>query len=150
MRRIAAILAGGATLGACAVGPNFHRPASPAIAGYTPEPLPAATASASGPAGAAQRFVQGGEIAGDWWTLYHSPALDRLIAETLRANPDMAAARAALRSAHETYLASRGAFWPQADASYNYTRSKSSAALSPVLATSNDLYSLHTAQVSVT
>jgi len=150
VRRIAAILAGGATLGACAVGPNFHRPASPAIAGYTPEPLPAATASASGPAGAAQRFVQGGEIAGDWWTLYHSPALDRLIAETLRANPDMAAARAALRSAHETYLASRGAFWPQADASYNYTRSKSSAALSPVLATSNDLYSLHTAQVSVT
>jgi len=150
MRRLAAILMGGAALAACAVGPNFHRPAPPTVTRYTPEPLPPATASAPVPAGNAQQFVSGQQIAGQWWTLFHSPELDRLVAETLRANPDMAAARAALRSAHETYLASRGAFWPQADASYNYTRAKSSAALSPVLSTSNDLYSLHTAQVSVT
>jgi NodT family efflux transporter outer membrane factor (OMF) lipoprotein len=149
MRRLAAILAGGGVLTGCAVGPNFYRPPPPTVDRYTPEALPAATAAAPGPAGAAQTFAPGGEIAGAWWTLFRSPALDRLIAETLRANPDLEAARAALRAAHENYFASRGAFLPQVDASYNLTRAQASAALSPPLNSSQENYTLHTAQVSV-
>jgi hypothetical protein len=48
----------GAALCAC-VGPNFHRPAPPATDATPPRPLPAATASADTPGGAAQQFLAG-------------------------------------------------------------------------------------------
>ncbi|MHB8478408.1 MAG: hypothetical protein ACYDBZ_19250, partial [Steroidobacteraceae bacterium] len=58
-RGIAAMVA----LSACAcVGPNFHRPAPPTVERYTVDPLPAATAAAEGPGGAAQRFLTDHEV----------------------------------------------------------------------------------------
>src|SRR6202522_2108080 len=93
----------------CAVGPDFHTPAAPTLSRYTPEPLPAATGGAATRGGADQAFVQGQDVAGPWWTLFGSPALNDLVARALKANPDLAAAREALRGARETYLAQRGA-----------------------------------------
>jgi len=142
--------AGLAVLGGCMVGPNFPRPAPPAVSRYTPEPLPAATAAAATPGGDAQRFVQGQDMAGDWWTLFHSPALSHLVAEALKANPDVAAAKAGLRAAHESYLAQWGALLPTADADYNVTRQKASSILAPPLSSNNDLFTLHTLEVTVT
>ncbi|HYM01756.1 MAG TPA: hypothetical protein VET85_02355, partial [Stellaceae bacterium] len=66
---VAAMIAG---LSACTVGPDFLRPKAPDAKGYTPEPLPAQTAAAKVGGGEAQRFVEGLDIPGQWWTLFHS------------------------------------------------------------------------------
>ncbi len=95
---------------ACAVGPTYHTPPPPAVSAFTPTPLPSQTAAANGPGGIAQRFVSGAEIPGQWWTLFHSPALNALVERALEANPDLQSAQAALRVAQETYYAQRGAF----------------------------------------
>ena len=44
--------------------------------------------------------------------LFQSPALDRLVEQALTANPDVGAAQAALRQAHELYSAQRTAYFP--------------------------------------
>jgi NodT family efflux transporter outer membrane factor (OMF) lipoprotein len=136
-------------LAGCAVGPDFHEPAAPAITSLTPEPLPAATAAAPGPAGSPQTFTQGLDIPGQWWTLYRSPALNALIARALEANPDLQSAQAALRAARETYYAQRGALLPTVDVGYNITREQAPATVAPPLSSNVDLYTLHTAQVTV-
>src|SRR5215472_10851428 len=96
--------------GGCAVGPDFARPAAPETKGYTRDKLPAATGSAEGAGGAAQRFVEGLDIPGEWWTLFRSKALNQLVAEALRANPTLAAAQASLRQAAEEVRAGQAAF----------------------------------------
>src|SRR6516162_6805306 len=92
------LIAAGLACG-CAVGPDFTRPAAPATSGYTRDRLPPATGSADVAGGAAQRFVEGRDIPGEWWTLFRSKALNQLVAEALHANPTLAAAQASLRQA---------------------------------------------------
>ena len=57
---------------------------APDVSGYTataarrpPRPRPDVTG------GEAQRFASGGDIAGDWWTLFHSKPLNDLIEQSL-------------------------------------------------------------------
>ena len=100
-----------AVLSGCAVGPNFHQPAAPAGAGYSPAPLDG-THAAAGPLGTAQNFVQAQDIPGEWWTLFQSKPLDALIKQALAANPSIAAAQASLRVAEENTLAQDGSFFP--------------------------------------
>ena len=100
--------------GGCAVGPSFKRPAPPDVDGYTREPLPATTASAATPGGETQRFARDLDIPGDWWSLFRSEALNHLIEEALRNNPDLDAAQAALRQANEKVYAARGNLFPVA------------------------------------
>jgi NodT family efflux transporter outer membrane factor (OMF) lipoprotein len=78
--------------------------------------------------GAAQYFEAGQDIPGQWWTLFHAPALDRLVVQALAANPDLKAAQAALRQAQETALAQGGALYPSIDASFSNTRQRVSGA----------------------
>ena len=106
----------------CAVGPNFRRPAPPSATGYTPDPLPAETASATGPTGEAQRFAAGRDIPGQWWTLFHSKPLNALIEQSLTANPTLTAAQAALRHARENVYAQQGAYYPQIGAGFSASR----------------------------
>ena len=148
-RRISVVAAGAALLSGCMVGPNFHRPAPPTVTGYTTSPLPSSTAAAPVTGGAAQTFAQGADIGGQWWTLFGSPQVDDLVQRALKANPDIDAARAALKAAHEAWLVQRGTLLPTADASYGYTREKSSGSLSPVLSTSTFLFTLHTVTLNV-
>src|SRR5665213_2203222 len=103
-------------LSACAVGPDFIKPPAPDVKGYTPEPLGSQTASARTPAGEAQHFVHGLDLPGQWWTLFHSKALNSLIDNALVANPDLQAAQAALRVAKENVRAQQGALLPAFDA----------------------------------
>jgi NodT family efflux transporter outer membrane factor (OMF) lipoprotein len=98
--------------GGCAVGPDFKRPAPPHVGGYTRQPLPESTASAPTRGGEAQRFVRDLDIPGDWWSLFRSEALNHLIEEALRSNPDLRSAQAALRQANEKVYAARGALFP--------------------------------------
>ena len=65
------------------------------------------------PAGDAQRFVAGMDIPGEWWTLFKSPKLDRLVEQALKGNPNVGAAQAALKQAHELYLAQKTSFFPE-------------------------------------
>jgi NodT family efflux transporter outer membrane factor (OMF) lipoprotein len=138
-----------AALGAC-VGPNFHRPAPPSVERYTAEPLPAATASAAGPGGAAQRFLTDQDVPRDWWKLFDSEEIDALVSEALRANPDVLSAQAALRQALENTAAQRGTYFPTAQASFDATRNLNAVGvLAPNLASGTALYNLYTPQVTV-
>ena len=115
-------------LASCAVGPDFKRPAAPAVSGYTPEKQAPATISAAVKGGEAQRFVAGMDIPGQWWTLFHSPALDALIKEALQSNPSLEAAQATLRQAQENVLAQRGVLFPSVSGNLSTTREKISGA----------------------
>ena len=113
------------TVGGCAVGPDFLRPSPPTDTGYTPEPLATQTASIRTRGGEAQHFLLERDIPGDWWTLFHSKPLNRLIEQSLRANPDLDAAQAALRQAQENVYAGQGALYPNASVSLQAERNGS-------------------------
>src|SRR5579872_7207160 len=66
-------------LAACAVGPDFHKPAAPAVSDYQATPAKTTTATPDVPGGAAQTFTRGKDLAADWWTLFHSQALNKLV-----------------------------------------------------------------------
>jgi len=136
---------------ACAVGPDFERPTAPQVVGYTSAPLAQQTASSDVASGEAQRFVQGLDIPGQWWTLFHSSALNTLIEEALRNNPTLPAAEAALRQAWENVYAAEGAFFPTAVVSYSPSSNKTATGVTFTGASSGSPYfTLHTAQVVVT
>ena len=122
------------------------RPAPPTILGYTAQPLPPETASADTIAGDAQRFLQDADVPGQWWTLFRAPALDALVQQSLRSNPDIDAAQATLRQAHEGYLAQRGALFPQVNGSANAGREQTSSNATGVSSPAFDLFN---ASVSV-
>ncbi len=113
----------------CTVGPDFHKPESPDLNTYTKAPLPEKTSTAPGAGGEAQRFVFGKEIPDQWWTLFHSEALDRLIRRALEKSPTLASARAALRQAKENLAAQTGVtLFPAVDAQGSVMREKFSGA----------------------
>jgi NodT family efflux transporter outer membrane factor (OMF) lipoprotein len=148
-------LLGSATLlclAGCAVGPNYHRPATPTPPRYTNQPQPDETASVATEGGASQHFTLGRDIAGAWWSLYRSPELTRLVATALRDNQNLEAARQTLRQAQENALAAKGGFLPQLGGSFNRVRQEISGAeggLSPTLGAFSETYTVYTAQLSV-
>lgn len=117
-------------LSGCAVGPDFHRPAAPADAGYSPKPLPDVTVSTTGLGGDAQHLVSGQDVPFDWWKSFQSPQLDALVERALRANPTIEAAKAALGEAQELVDAQQGYFFPTVGADYNFERQKLAGNLS--------------------
>lgn len=144
-----ALLASCATLAGCAVGPDFHTPAAPRVEGYAPAPLPEQTATADVAGGAPQRFVQGLDIPGQWWTAFHSPSLDALIARALAANPDLQAAQAALRAAQEAARAQAGDYFPAIDGNVQSNRQMVGRNISSPLQSGSSLFTLHTAQLEI-
>jgi NodT family efflux transporter outer membrane factor (OMF) lipoprotein len=151
-RGLVAIVAAAAIalVAGCAAGPDFQRPSAPDIRGYTREPLPAQTASADIAGGEAQRLVQGRDIPGQWWTLFHSPPLNALIEQSLKANPSLEAAQAALRQAQENIYAQEGLFYPNTQASFSPSRQKNATAtIAPTLSSGAPIFTLYTPQVSV-
>jgi len=96
----------------CTVGPNFVRPDAPATA-YS-RSVPAA--------GGARNFAYGGEVAGDWYRLFRSDALDHLVRQALSNSPDLDAARHGLAAAQDELRAVSGAALPQINAAGNIGR----------------------------
>jgi NodT family efflux transporter outer membrane factor (OMF) lipoprotein len=113
-RRIGLALALSVALAGCSVGPDFKSPMAPQAVGkvYGPNELStttqAVTISEVGNTGIAQHIVYGQELPAQWWTLFHSEALDQLIRSALQQNPTYASAQAALRQAKENYNAGSG------------------------------------------
>jgi NodT family efflux transporter outer membrane factor (OMF) lipoprotein len=137
------------TIAGCAVGPDFKKPAAPDVGGYTDHPLSTTAASAHIAGGQSQEFVKGGDIPADWWTLFHSTALNALIEQSLANNHDLKAAQAALRVARENALAQRGAFYPSVTVGFSASRQMQPQSLAPVPITNAFQYDLFTPQVSV-
>ncbi len=133
----------------CAVGPNFKKPAPPNVTGYTPAAISTTSSTANVTGGEAQQLVDGRDIPGEWWTLFHSQPLNDLIERSLKANPDLKAAQAALRVARENVQAQRGAYYPGVTGGFSATRAKSSSNVSPVTNTNALNYSFYTPEVSV-
>ncbi len=132
------------------VGPNFHEPAPPHVDRYTIDVQPVETSSAQGPGGAAQKFLAEREVPRNWWTLFGSAELNALVIESLRANPNVLAAQAALREALENTAAQRGSFFPTVQAGFGASRNlNATGVLAPNLASGTALYNLFTPQVTV-
>ena len=99
----------------CAVGPDFHRPALPANTAYMHGHAPAKTVVSPGPSGVVQMFVRAGKVRADWYRLFRSPGLNRLIHLALINSPTLRASQARLLAARENLTASEGALYPQID-----------------------------------
>jgi NodT family efflux transporter outer membrane factor (OMF) lipoprotein len=145
---LAAALAAG-LLGGCAVGPDFKPPAAPTGHGYAPTPMPTTTAAADDRDGAAQHLVPGKDVPSQWWQAFGNAALNALVTDALARNQDIAAAQAALRAAQENVRAQRGAYLPTVSASLDPSRQKTGQELSSGVSSNEQLYTLTTAQVSV-
>jgi NodT family efflux transporter outer membrane factor (OMF) lipoprotein len=137
-------------LGSCAVGPNFKAPQAPHTAGFVPAgALPAETSAAPEADVQAQRFIDGLDIPGQWWTLFRSAELNALIERGIANNPTLEAAQAALKQANETVAAQRGAFYPSVSAALAAQRVKEPAAALGLPASGSVLYTLNSAEVNV-
>jgi NodT family efflux transporter outer membrane factor (OMF) lipoprotein len=98
--------------GGCAVGPNFIRPTPPPAARYTADTLRGESASAND---TAQHLALGREVAGDWWSLFRSDAIDQLVKQAVAHNRSLESSTATLRRAQELALAQAGSRYPQVD-----------------------------------
>ena len=116
--RPVATLALCAVLSACAVGPDFETPAAPDVASFTPQGQDAL------PAGG-QRLQAGADIPAQWWRLFRSNELDRLVRRALDASPTLEEARARLRQAQQDLDAETGGrMLPSVDANLSAARQK--------------------------
>ena len=140
----------GAVLAGCAVGPDFHTPEAPAATAYTASAMPPETAASPGPGGTAQRLVPEQEIPAQWWTLFHSTALDQLVRQALADNPTLTAAQATLRQSQESLRALVGsALFPSVDANASVSRQKISGAAFGQPESQFSPFTLYNASVSV-
>lgn len=103
---------------ACTVGPDFHRPEAPQSA-YKGPPEAVGT----------QKLEYGREVAADWYTLFGSEAVNHLVQEALRTNPDLEAARHNLRAAQYELEAVAGTALPQVELSARASRAKVNGSL---------------------
>jgi NodT family efflux transporter outer membrane factor (OMF) lipoprotein len=144
-----ALLAG---LSACAVGPDFHRPAAPQAADYGSASASGETVASPGTGGAAQTFTPGADIPAEWWTLFKSEKLTALVAQSLKGNPNLAAAQAALRQASDLYKAQRASLLPVVQGSFDAQRARNAVDTLANPTTYNQVnpyYNLFTAQLSL-
>ncbi|MDE8652352.1 TolC family protein [Novosphingobium album (ex Liu et al. 2023)] len=118
-RNALTLLLAGASLAACAAGPDYVAPA----------PLPAAAAPFTGTA--ATPTVSDGQPQADWWRLYDDPVLDRLVADALAANTDIRVAVARIERARASLRGARSDRLPATDigATATYGRVSESQAL---------------------
>jgi NodT family efflux transporter outer membrane factor (OMF) lipoprotein len=147
---LAAALAAATLLSSCiAVGPDFQVPAPPWVERYTREMLSPRTSSTDAPTGRAQRFVPGRDIPQEWWRLFRSRALNSMIERSLRKNPSLQSAMSTLRAVKESVYAQQGKYFPLVQGNFNPTRQLNSSVIAPTLASGQNPFDLHTAQVLV-
>ena len=138
------------TLAGCAaVGPNYQAPEAPRAARYTEAPLAAQTASAASAYGAAQRYAPGGAIPADWWELFRSEALGKLVRTAIADSPTLDAARAALTQAQENLNAEYSVLYPGVDASAGVRRQRTTGASAGLPNAPPNLFTLYNASVGV-
>ncbi len=134
----------------CAVGPDFSAPAAPTTERYTTQPLPEQTAATPVAGGEAQTFANDRQLPAQWWTLFGSPKLDRLVEQAFANSPSVESANAALRQAQENLSAQRGGLFPSIDANAGASRQRAQTVSASGFATRADsIYNLYNASVDV-
>jgi NodT family efflux transporter outer membrane factor (OMF) lipoprotein len=113
IRRPTAFAACLALLCGCTVGPDFTPPAPPQAKGYVPAGEKPDLASEGG--GPSQRLAKGQAIPADWWRMFRSPALDKVVRDAIAGSPTIEAARATLAQALQAVVQARGGYYPQVD-----------------------------------
>ena len=104
-----------AALSACAVGPDYQRPAIDVGAAYKEGQASVPGWKPAQPRDTVQR--------GPWWALYGDPMLDGLMAQLDAANQDVAIAEANYRQAQALVRGSRAGFFPVIGAGADASRS---------------------------
>ncbi len=112
------------SLSGCAVGPDFHRPTAP-LRRYTGTPIHLGARTG-------QSLAPGGDIPGQWWEAFGSPAITALVRAALRRNPTVAAAQATLRQARELRQEQEGTLLPFVSGSVLRSRGETPGVLSGV------------------
>jgi len=147
-------LLAGFLLSGCMLGPDFKSPSEPKTHTYIrPDP-----SSGAGRGGFEYKdehklenqlhISRGADIPQQWWSLYQSSELDRMIRLGLKDSPNLAAASATLLALQQDYTAQSGTIlFPAVDASLKSDRQK----LSGVSFGQGGgfIYTLHTASVNV-
>lgn len=130
----------------CSVGPDFKQPDAPKVASYT-----RSSTSSTPDAIHNTQMVTSGDLKQDveWWKHFHSPHLNALVEQALKANPTIAAAQATLIQAQQTYAAQSGATrYPTANLSLGAERQTLNEALFGQSGTTN-AFNLYSSNVSV-
>jgi NodT family efflux transporter outer membrane factor (OMF) lipoprotein len=132
-------------LGGCAVGPDYVRPPLNLPTQYTASP-PTSKEAEGVPLA---RLSPELDVPAQWWQAFRSEPLNALVTQSLAGNPTIEAAAAALRAAQENEAADRAAFWPSVALGYSPTRQRVASAVASPVSSNANLYTLHTAQVTV-
>ena len=114
--RSAAALLPAMLLGACAVGPNYHRPTIQADA---QQPFMESHGSP---------MLSGAALPANWWEMFQDPVLDRLIHDAFAYNTDIRQAVGNLRRARGALSEARAGRLPTTDLSASYARERIGAA----------------------
>jgi NodT family efflux transporter outer membrane factor (OMF) lipoprotein len=112
-------------LAACAVGPNYHRPAAPDVPAYKED--------------RGWKPATPGQIQSDkpWWSIYDDPLLDSLEQQVEVSNQTLKADEAAYRSAVEAIGVDRGTLFPSVSVNAGVTRSGSANGVNQAITTSS-------------
>jgi NodT family efflux transporter outer membrane factor (OMF) lipoprotein len=117
------------SLTGCELGPNFFSPAGPKTTEYT--------SPGERNLGDSRRDKQtldvGAKIEDAWWTIFHSPALDRVMKQALADSPTLAQAQAQLAFAREQVAVAQGAELPQIDLTAGADRQEVNVQISGVV-----------------
>jgi NodT family efflux transporter outer membrane factor (OMF) lipoprotein len=132
------------TLAGCAFAPPETPPSPPNPVRYTAEAIPPTSVNGGG---TVQQFAQGAPLVPEWWQFYQSPELDAWVAEGLRSNPSLDAARHTLELAHEEYRARAGARLPSVDGAAVGARIRSPSPLGP--GQPPELFNLYAGQLTL-
>ncbi len=147
--QILAIMLGSMLISGCAVGPDFHPANAPNLSKYIRKDFKQ-TSSAPVASGAAQQLVRGMDVSAQWWHAFGSPQINQLVDAAFKHNPSVESAQAALRQARESSNAQRGSYFPTVQASYSPSRQRNAVGtISPTLTSGDPVYTLHTAQLSI-
>jgi NodT family efflux transporter outer membrane factor (OMF) lipoprotein len=105
----------GVSLAACAVGPDYSRPAAPVSTGFK---------ELKGNALKGWKVATPGDgpDRSEWWALYHDPKLDLLIKQVEVSNQTVAADAAAYEEARAVIREAQASLFPVLTGSYTYTR----------------------------
>ena len=103
-------------LAGCKQGPNFFSPAPPEEKAYTTpdDPIPPPDQPGAKKQ-AAQRIALGAKVQDEWWKLFHSPQLEKVVRDGLAGSPTIAQAMATLAQARQQTIAVAGGLLPQID-----------------------------------
>lgn len=129
------------------LGPEHKRPPLPDDAGYSEAPLLDQPKPIGPGTDGVQSLMPGRDIPGDWWKVFGSPALSKLILAAFATSPDIEAAKATLRQVQENGRAAGSGWVPSINAKGSRTDVGFSAAA--IGQTYTDVFTLTTGQLNV-